>query len=544
MTKYITRICLTLAAVLALSAPGWASYYAPLVFNVQGYLTRPDGTPVPDGITKVRFSLFTGPTGAVPLWTSLLDVSVKKGQFGVRLGEQDKFNLPFDDFLGIYTNSYLEIQVGNDPPMTPRLPLRPAPSAIVAASVDDGAIDTPQKIEFRSIDRSALAPRAVLGSMIRDGSITNKLLSPNFTASGPAGGALEGTYPNPDLATRPDSLARVSGAAMTAGAGRIYVDQQQTSANNQSNTPNWQSFTPSRTGLLTGLDLFTGAWDGLNHPATLTIYEGEGVGGRRLARQAITVPPAGGFQHFDFTPPVVLASNGKVTWQISDYSNISVGFNDGGDAYAGGQNDTGVTDYAFKTYMSDGAVGIVGPASPLARVAVGDPGTETSGILVGSPTNAGSASVARVLIAEDGSTVQWPLEVDRNGVPIYGVRPDGSVFSASSRRLKDNIAPLMDGLDAALKLQPVSFDWKPEMGGGHDIGLVAEDAASVLPELAVQSPDGRQTLGVRYDRIGVVALQAIRQQQAVIDRQQEQIASLKSRLAALRQKGAATGARP
>lgn len=91
---------------------------------------------------------------------------------------------------------------------------------------------------------------------------------------------------------------------------------------------------------------------------------------------------------------------------------------------------------------------------------------------------------------------------------------------SSSLRYKTNIAPFDFGLSLARRLRPVSFNWRE--GNQPDLGLVAEDVAAVEPLLVTYNENGAVE-GVKYDRISVVLLNAVKQQQMQIERQNEQI---------------------
>lgn len=96
---------------------------------------------------------------------------------------------------------------------------------------------------------------------------------------------------------------------------------------------------------------------------------------------------------------------------------------------------------------------------------------------------------------------------------------------SSSLRYKADIAPFSSGLNLVNRLRPISFTWKD--GGMRDLGLGAEDVAAVEPLLVTYNDKG-DVEGVKYDRIGVVLLNAVKEQQAQIQRQQSAISSQRS----------------
>src|SRR6185369_11141620 len=91
---------------------------------------------------------------------------------------------------------------------------------------------------------------------------------------------------------------------------------------------------------------------------------------------------------------------------------------------------------------------------------------------------------------------------------------------SSSLRYKTNINTFSSGLDIVNRLRPITFDWR--LGGMHDLGLGAEDVAAVNELLVIRNAEG-QVEGVKYDRIGIVLLNAVKQQQTQIDDLKKQI---------------------
>ena len=127
----------------------------------------------------------------------------------------------------------------------------------------------------------------------------------------------------------------------------------------------------------------------------------------------------------------------------------------------------------------------------------------------------------------DGSdrTLIWGLLdlalLDTAGSQAICRNANGRISTCSSSlRYKTNINPFGFGLNLVKSLKPITFDWKA--GGMHDLGLGAEDVAAIEPLLVTYHKDG-QVEGVKYDRIGVVLINAVKEQQAQIEAQQKQI---------------------
>lgn len=87
---------------------------------------------------------------------------------------------------------------------------------------------------------------------------------------------------------------------------------------------------------------------------------------------------------------------------------------------------------------------------------------------------------------------------------------------ASSLRLKKNVKPFGTGLDIVRRLRPIRFDWRED--GRPDIGLGAEDVAAVAPSLTFTNSEGEVT-GVKYERLNILLINAIKEQQAQINEQ-------------------------
>jgi len=102
---------------------------------------------------------------------------------------------------------------------------------------------------------------------------------------------------------------------------------------------------------------------------------------------------------------------------------------------------------------------------------------------------------------------------------------------SSSLRYKEKLAPYSFGLALINRLHPITFSWKSN--GARDLGLSAEDVAEVEPLLVTHNDKG-EIEGVKYDRLNVVLINSIKEQQQQIEKQQQQLEELKTEVVRLR----------
>jgi len=93
------------------------------------------------------------------------------------------------------------------------------------------------------------------------------------------------------------------------------------------------------------------------------------------------------------------------------------------------------------------------------------------------------------------------------------------VLAVSDLRLKKNIVPMESTLDKVMKLEGVEFEWKEDLEveypEGKQIGIIAQELEKEFPELV--STDSRGYKSVDYNKLSVVLLEAIKEQQKQID---------------------------
>jgi hypothetical protein len=78
-------------------------------------------------------------------------------------------------------------------------------------------------------------------------------------------------------------------------------------------------------------------------------------------------------------------------------------------------------------------------------------------------------------------------------------------IAASSRRFKHDIQPMDNASEAILALKPVTFKYNADKNGRTQYGLIAEEVATVNPDLVVQHKDGEIST-VRYEQVNAMLL--------------------------------------
>jgi len=96
----------------------------------------------------------------------------------------------------------------------------------------------------------------------------------------------------------------------------------------------------------------------------------------------------------------------------------------------------------------------------------------------------------------------------------------------SSRRWKTNIKPIKDALSKVQRLRGVSFVWKDS--GRHDIGLIAEDTGKIVPEVVTYEENGVDAKTIDYGHLVGLIVEAVKEQQRMIEEQRKEIQELKA----------------
>jgi len=131
------------------------------------------------------------------------------------------------------------------------------------------------------------------------------------------------------------------------------------------------------------------------------------------------------------------------------------------------------------------------------------------------------------------------FQTNQTGTPAVGngsITANGvaaATFTAwSDRRLKENIVDLPSQLANIMALRPVEFDYIESMGGGHQLGFIAQEVQEVYPDVVGEGADGMLTLA-DMNKNDARLIKAIQEMKTIMDAQATTITALTARITAL-----------
>lgn len=243
---------------------------------------------------------------------------------------------------------------------------------------------------------------------------------------------------------------------------------------------------------------------------------------------------------------------------IDNDNNIGIGIlNATADLHVfGNDNDPG------DVYVQKGSVGInVAPTSTYALDVAGTVRITGNPIVTGTSTFRGDESHflttgATFFGANFMPFVKFDATTGRVGIgniasPAHllelaaddAAKPNGGVWTASSdRRLKQNIKKYTDGLDEILKINTVTYNYNSKSGydtSKEYVGVIAQEMQKIAPYMVRKlNPEKNDYLGFEGTALTFMLVNAVQEQQELIEAQEERIAELEGQLsevAALKQ---------
>ena len=132
--------------------------------------------------------------------------------------------------------------------------------------------------------------------------------------------------------------------------------------------------------------------------------------------------------------------------------------------------------------------------------------------------NIGTDGTRTITIGKNASDTTMKL----NG----SITATGEIGSTSDVRLKKDIVDLSGALDKVNKLHGVTFKWKADPKERDVIGFIAQEVEEVVPELIRE--DDRGYLTVNYLGSTALLVEAVKEQQKMIEQLQYEVANLKA----------------
>lgn len=122
----------------------------------------------------------------------------------------------------------------------------------------------------------------------------------------------------------------------------------------------------------------------------------------------------------------------------------------------------------------------------------------------------------------------YNLSFSYNGVEkFYFDEVDGDMTTVSDLRMKKDIQAIETALPSIMKLEAKSYHYKDNAAGSRlSYGFIAQDVEKIFPDfVTTKGPDNSKAIG--YQKLNVMAIKAIQEQQVIIDAQQQQIDEVK-----------------
>ena len=135
----------------------------------------------------------------------------------------------------------------------------------------------------------------------------------------------------------------------------------------------------------------------------------------------------------------------------------------------------------------------------------------------------GNSSQDLAFVSSDNAGNEWHFGRKRADGYFYVVRQTGtgmymdtnSWVATSDQRAKQNIADIESTIDAVKALKPSRFNWKTD--GTADVGFIAQQVQTLIPEAVVDSGKPEAMLGITQDKLLPFVVKALQEAIAKIE---------------------------
>lgn len=225
---------------------------------------------------------------------------------------------------------------------------------------------------------------------------------------------------------------------------------------------------------------------------------------------------------------VLKISGGAITWGPASVTSLSVtsltGGTDGDILYNNGGTWTPLNEPAAPGSYALTTPGNGGAPAWQTTTAIGDD--------LGNHTATQNIEIATFAIAASDGIVN----IDDN-LTVNGKVVSNGINETSDGRFKKNIESISGALSTLLKLEGVTYNWRTEEFPGmkfstdKEYGVIAQQIEKYVPELVHTAEDGYKS--VQYSHMVPLLIEAIKEQNALLSKQDSEIAKLKASVESL-----------
>jgi len=126
-----------------------------------------------------------------------------------------------------------------------------------------------------------------------------------------------------------------------------------------------------------------------------------------------------------------------------------------------------------------------------------------------------------IIKGQDSTSEITALTIDMSAAGAATFNNDVTAFS--DERLKEDVQPIVNGLDKVMQLQGVTYKRNDVTDAKTQIGVIAQQVEPILPEVVLTAEDEMGTKSVDYAKMTAVLIEAVKELKQEISQLKQQI---------------------